>query len=205
MHTRLVITPHDGKNIELLARCVASVKESGIEHLVVRCGSDWELQMYELRNSADYVAWVDADDIVYPGALQAAFNLAEETQAGLVYTNEAQIDKDDKILRVNSGKKTLFDLASHPRSIHHLSVTKKNSITDRILPVFEQTKCPLDWAMRVDAAVNCGLAHLDMIGYGWRSHGNQITDSREFQSHMIKELPAMRRIFREWVTGYKQP
>ena len=112
---RIVITPWYGKNEEFLNRCKDSVAESGIEHRVVRCGSDWELQMYELRNEADYVAWVDADDIVYPGALQAAFNLVEETQVGLVYTDEAQIDKDDKILLVNKGKKTLFDLASHPK------------------------------------------------------------------------------------------
>ncbi len=126
---RIVITPWGGKHEALLEECKASVAESGIEHLIVRCGSDWELCMYELRNSADYVAWVDADDLVYPDALIKSFELAEQTQAGLIYTDERLIDDKGIEFCKIEGVCSLFDICSKPTLAHHLSVTKKNSIT----------------------------------------------------------------------------
>jgi hypothetical protein len=167
----LVLTPWDGNNEHLLERCISSVKTSGIEHRIIECGLDWELIMYSMRNDADYIAWVDADDIVYPGAAEEAFRTIEKYNVGLVYTDECRIDESDRRLKIStSGPKTMWDLVSHPTCVHKLTVTKKNTITDRVLTVHKETKCPLDWAMRVDAAINNGMSHVPIMGYGWRVH-----------------------------------
>lgn len=205
MPSRLVITPWDGNNQHFLDRCKQSVCESGIEHRVVRCGTDWEQVMFSMRDDADGVAWVDADDIVFPGVLTKAFDLLESLPVGLVYTDECRIDETDAVLRVSSsGEKSLWDLASHPRSIHHLTVTKKHAISERPLLLYQEIGVPLDWAMKVDAGANLGIAHLSMMGYGWRIHDTQITANPALEYRIQKSIQPARNHFREWVTGVKQ-
>jgi hypothetical protein len=202
---RLVITPWDGKNANLLDRCVESVKESGIEHRVVQCGPEWELTMYSMRNDADAIAWVDADDIVYPGAIVLAFDMLEQHDVGLAYTNECRIDLNDKqTYSFTTIPRTTWDLASHPGSVHHLTVTRKDTITDRVLEVHKRTRTPLDWAMRVDAAAHRGMVHVPILGYGWREHPTQITANPKCQLEMRESIPQARNSFREWITGIKQ-
>lgn len=205
MLSRLVITPWDGKNKEFLDRCITSVKESGVEHCVVECGKDWQLTMYSMRNDADSVAWVDADDIVYPGALIQSFEMIENNDVGLVYTDECRIDRDDRNLGIStSGQKTLWDLASHPSCVHHLVVTKKNTITERVLDIHNRTEIPLDWAMKVDSAARHGMKHVPILGYGWRVHSTQITAGAELHNRIRVTLQEARNEFREWVTGIRQ-
>lgn len=201
---RIVITPWGGKHEHYLEECKASVVESGIEHLVVRCGTDWELRMFELRNEADYVAWVDADDIVYPGALQAAFELAESSQKGLVYTDEALIDSKSVEFARSTGDAKLFDIVMKPTMAHHLSLTKKNSVTERVVELHATTKVPLDWAMRVDAAINAGYVRLPIIGYGYRYHGEQIVGTPAFHNEFHSKSKEITTAFRKWAwpTGF---
>lgn len=193
-----MITPWGGKHEKYLELCKESVAESGVEHLVVRCGPDWELRMYELRNEADYIAWVDADDIVYPGAILSSFALAEKEEVGLVYTDEVMIDKDGKEFCRIEGDCKLFDIVMRPTVAHHLSITKKNSITPRVLDIFEKTKCPLDWAMRVDAAINAGYKRCPMLGYGYRWHGDQIISNKDFHMHFGNNFRETTKAFRDW-------
>ncbi len=205
MPSRLVITPWDGKNESFLDRCKESVAESGIEHRIVKCGSEWSRTMFTMRNDADAIAWVDADDIVYPGALIKSFETLEQNDVGLVHTDECRIDINDKQINIStSGPKTLWDLASHPGCIHHLVVTKKNSITDRALEIFNEIGVPLDWIMKVDAGANHGIKHVPILGYGWRIHSTQITSTTERHLLVKDNLQIARNYFREWVTGIKQ-
>lgn len=197
--TRLVITPWDGKHDDLLEECKASVAESGVEHRVVRCGTDWQEIMFGMRNDADTIAWVDCDDIVYPGAVVAAMDLLEKSGVGLVYTDEALIDRYGKTHQMAAGERTLHALASHPMPVHHLTVTRRHSIGGRALMAHRKHGILLDWAMKVDAAANGGMKHLPMLGYGWRLHGDQMTSNREFQQKLNDNLPAHRAILREWV------
>lgn len=205
MSSRLVITPWDGKDRELLDRCIESVAKSGVEHRVVECGPEWLYVMFEMRNDADAIAWVDADDIVYSGALTLAFDTIEQNNVGLVYTDECRIDINDKQLNIStSGEKKLWDLVSHPGCVHHLTVTKKNSITERALEAHKITNTALDWAMRVDAGVSMGMKHVPILGYGWRYRPGQITSTAKNQEILRNSIQPSREIFREWLTGLKQ-
>jgi len=205
MTSRLVITPWDGKNQNFLDRCKESVAESGVEHRIVRCGPEWSVTMFSMRNDADAIAWVDADDIVYPGALIQSFETLEQNNVGLVHTDECRIDVNDKQMSIStSGTKSLWDLASHPGCVHHLVVTKKNTITERALEVYNELKIPLDWAMKVDAGARYGIKHVPILGYGWRIHATQITSTSARHLLMRDSLQSARNYFREWVTGIKQ-
>jgi hypothetical protein len=200
---RIVITPWDGKNPELLKQCKDSVRESGIPHLIVRCGPDWEQKMFNVRDMADYVAWVDSDDIVYPGALQAAFELAEKTQAGLIYSDELHIDINGDEIGRTEGECALMHMITSPQAVHHLTVTKKGSISNRVIEVYNKSGCPIDWAMRIAAATHSGAVHLPMLAYGWRHHGNQITANESFHEDLKYRIKPAADIFRQWVLDYE--
>jgi hypothetical protein len=161
--------------------------------------------MFGMRDDADFIAWVDADDIVYPGALISSFDAIEEHNVGLVYTDECRIDINSQQLNIStSGQKTMWDLVSHPGCIHHLTVTKKGAITTRALDAYCRRNAPLDWAMRVDAGVSCGIWHNPVLGYGWRYRPGQITSDRDHQQSLRNSIPPARQLFREWLTGIKQ-
>jgi hypothetical protein len=208
--SRIVLTPWDGQNEDLLERCKESVKESGIEHVVIRCDKDWQVRIFELRDCADMVATVDADDIVYPNALKSSFDLLESSGVALVHTDEVRIDMNDRVVSCTAcGDQTPFDIASSPTAVHHLVVTRKGAMTDRPLKAYSTVGVLLDWAMRVEAASKSGKFHgimrNPMFGYGWRLRGNQITESRQFHDNITENIQLYRRLFREWITGANQP
>lgn len=199
-NTRLVVTLWDGKHEHFHEMCKASVKESRVDHLVVRAGDDWQVVLHSLRNEADLIAWVDADDIVYPGAINKALDLLESTNAGLVYTDEAMIDGNGTILQESGPKaRTLFDLASHPNAVHHLHCTRKYAISNRPLDIHFRLGAMVDWSMKVDAAANAGMAHIPEVGYGWRLHGEQITSKPGFQREYQAKIQPIRQELRSWV------
>jgi hypothetical protein len=208
--SRIVLTPWDGQHEDLLERCKESVKESGVEQVVIRCGLEWQEKLFELRNCADMVATVDADDIVYPGALKSSFDLLESSGVALVHTDEVRVDMNDRVVACTAcGDQTAFDIASSPTAVHHLVVMRKGSITSRPLDVYNTTGVLLDWAMRVEAVSKSGefsgLKRNPIFGYAWRVRDKQITESRDFHNTMTQNIQRYRRIFREWVTGAKQP
>lgn len=208
--SRIVLTPWDGNDEDLLERCKESVKESGIEHVIIRCDREWQVKIFELRNCADMVATVDADDIVYPGALKSSFDLLESSGVALVHTDEVRVNMDDRIMSCTScGDQTPFDIASNPTAVHHLVVTRKGSISERPMLAYGTIGVLLDWAMRVDAVSKSGefsgVMRNPMFGYGWRIRKNQITTSDEFHANFTENIQLYRRLFREWITGANQP
>lgn len=198
----LVVTPWSGRpeREHWLELCKESVKASGFPHLIVRCGIDWETRMFDLRNEAPYIAWVDDDDLVYPGALSRCLDALESNPSiGLAYTDEVYIDEAGVPTGSNKGPKSLMDLTTHPRAVHHLAVTRQYSVDDVPLRVFNRIgqPCPLDWLIRVRAGAQHGMIYVGGTqGYGWRIHKNQMSKSPRyhgvFADHLNKLCPAIR-------------
>ncbi len=206
----LVITPWSGRKGRegWLELCKDSVKESGFPHLVVQCGPDWETRMFALRNEAPYIAWVDDDDIVYPGSLRKCFDALESNPSiGLAYTDEVYIDTEGTEFGVNKGKKSLIDLITHPRGVHHLAVTRKNSVDEAPLRVFTRMgqPCPLDWLIRVRSGAQHGMIHVSGVkGYGWRVHKDQMSKSTRYHGVFANHLSKLRPVVRSWIEPTSQ-
>jgi hypothetical protein len=202
-----VVTPWDGKHEDLLSQCLKSTQASKIPHLVIRCGQDWENKIFELRDVADVVLWVDADDVVYEDAIERCIYALENSDVGVAYTDEAVIDIAGTVLKTNTGPRSLLDIASHPNCVHHLVATRAHTIDLEPLKVFEayadfnapNRGCPLDWLMRARSACRYGLVHVPMVGYGWRRRPEQISSDRGFASHFATVLPQVRQHVRSWI------
>lgn len=201
----LVVTPWSGKpgRKPWLEICKESVKQSGFPHLIVPCGSDWETRMFDLRNEAPYIAWVDDDDFVYPGTLQKCFEALENNPTiGLAYTDEVYVDGEGKEFGSNKGQKSMIDLTSHPRGVHHLAVTRQHSVDETPLRIFHKIgqPCPLDWLIRVRAGTQHGMVHVGGVkGYGWRTHSGQMSKSPCYHGVFADHLNKLRPVIRSWI------
>jgi hypothetical protein len=205
----LVVTPWSGKKDRepFLEICKASVKESGFDHLVLRCGADWETVIYDLRNEAEYVAWVDDDDFVYPGAIQRCYDALEaHPNLGLAYTDENYVDPSGNVKGSNNGKKELLDLTAHPRSVHHLAVTRRFSVDNEPRKIFDRIgqPCPLDWLVRVRAGAQHGMIHVAGPGYAWRIHATQMSKSIRYHGVFNENLKKLKAVCKSWIEPTSQ-
>ncbi len=200
----LVVTPWSGRKDResFLEICKVSVKESGFDHLVLRCGIDWETVIYDLRNEAEYIAWVDDDDFVYPGAIQKCYEALEANpNLGLAYTDESYVDLDGNVKGSNNGMKTLMNLAAHPRNVHHLAVTRRFSVDNEPRRIFDKIgqPCPLDWLIRVRAGAQHGMIHVAGPGYAWRIHPSQMSKSSRYHGVFNENLNKLKVVCSSWI------
>lgn len=201
------MTPWDGRREDLLSLCLKSTAPSRIPHLVIRCGHDWEERIFELRDIADVVLWVDADDVVYEDALERCVHALENSDVGVAYTDEAIIDVNGNVEDVLGGDRSIIDMTSHPSCVHHLIATRYGTIDTEPLKLFKaygdftqpNRGCPLDWLMRARSAARYGMVRVPMVGYGWRKTPGQITSDPHFNDHFAKVLPQVRDHVRRWI------
>lgn len=135
-----------------------------------------------------YIAIVDPDDYLEPGIITECVEILEKTDHLMVYTNEAIVDVNGKILEVRTPRA--------PYLAHHLSVVRTEAIKD-FLPEMEK------YPMRNEAALKAWLLqkgtffHLDKVGYYWRQHPNQsIRDKKSEQ--IIKGKYNYRKLLEEY-------
>jgi hypothetical protein len=198
---RLVITPWDGRNPVLLEECRQSVKASTYaEHRVVKCGPEWQRTMFRMRNDADMVAWVDGDDVVYGDAIERCFDELERSTVGVAFTDEAIIAVDGRRIRLNEGPRTLENLAAGPAGVHHLVVTRAETIDEEVLALWAKYPAvPLDWLMRARSGLRYGIKRVPMVGYGYRRHPGQMTAGTEFSRQMGRAMAPVSRVLRTWI------
>jgi hypothetical protein len=204
--TKAVLTIWPGRNEHLLEQCRASVAQDlpeGVEHVVVRDGKDWCLTMWEYHNVADLVAWVDYDDIVYPGALRHCFEALEANPTiGLAYTSERRVDlSNGRTISENKGRKSVIDLVSHPRIVHHLAVTRSSCVDRRPLELYKSAgpPCPMDWLIRARAGAQHGMIYVPMIGYEWRTHSDQVSVTPQYINQFQDNLRKIRKTTIPWI------
>lgn len=169
---RAVVTLVRKSGEPYLDECIASIRMANVPHIMIECGSEWGEVLYEMRNVADSVAWVDSDDYVYPDVLLKAFEAMENSTVGVVYTDEAiLIDNEVKYFR--EGDYSISELLQRPFTIHHLTLTRRNTISDRALKCIKQMKTMYDWPMRIEAALHSGVLRVPEVGYVWRRYPTQ--------------------------------
>ncbi len=182
---RAVVTLVRETGEPFLDECVESVRKANVPHIIVECGKDWGQMLYKLRNVADAVAWVDSDDYIFPDVMNKAFEVMESTNVGVVYTDETVIS-DGKILYNRRGDYTLNDLRNRAFTIHHLAITRRNTIGERAKKCIDQMKTMYDWPMRIDAMIHSGAQRVPEIGYAWRRYKGQDSHSNPHLGESMK-------------------
>lgn len=195
-----VLTPTRNLWPAWLEECRASVAASlpASRHVVVHCLPEEYVALRTTPQATEYVAWVDDDDRVMPGAIQACVDAMESTGVGVAFTYEARIDQaGDRLGAVDTRRRTLRDVAMHPRGMHHLTVLRSRLIAPEVIEHAHRIGLGVDWLVRAYLALKHGVVHVPVVGYEWRQHGEQ--DSARVADEYAAAMPALRDVTNRWL------
>lgn len=151
---------------------------------------------------AEYVAWVDDDDRVLPGALDAAVRALDATGAAIAFTFERQVNAKGEPLpwRAQKHQHSKMDVAMHPRSLHHLTVLRASALDDEVYRHAARIGVGIDWLIRAWCTLKHSAVVIPQVGYEWRQHAGQDTRNAEWTRTFEAAMPELRRVTRSWMT-----
>ena len=170
---------------------------------VIHKTSDFQRGRWEstAHNDAQYVAWVDDDDRVLPGALDTAVRALDQTGAAIAFTYERQITVDGAQLPFKALRQmTRRDIAMHPRSLHHLTVVRTSCLHDEVYQQAVRIGTGLDWLIRAWCTLKHDAVLVPEVGYEWRQHAGQDTRDPAWTEAFEAAMPELRRVTRSWMT-----
>lgn len=177
---------------------VAAALPTGGRHEVVPCLPSEYADLRTAMPPTEYLAWVDDDDRVVPGAIHACINALRRSGAALAFTHEARIDASGaRVGGVDTRPRTLRDIAMHPRMSHHLTVMRPRLIAPEVLRHAQRIGLGIDWLIRAYLALNHGVVQVPVVGYEWRQHGEQ--DSARTADQYAAAMPALREVTNGWL------
>lgn len=155
--------------------------------------------------SAPYVAVVDPDDVVMPGAFQACIDALEaDSNLRCAYTREVVI-QEDGLLIAKFGESEYRCFENTPEealNIHHLAVYRRSALPD--LSFLERYPVAERFALHAALWAPDTFRFVNMIGYKWRRHRNQSTANHrrffktpEAERIMVKARDVRRRRVRK--------
>ena len=188
-----VITHTTFRNLEWLERCKRSVAAGlppGAVHKIIDCrGKNWaHRRLYDTLDD-EFIAFVDDDDYIAPGALALCLKAIKETGLGTAFTNEVTVKPDETVIRYHNERKRYESIRVLPRAIHHLSVIRTSAIDIRSLDLHQKFEMGIDWFVRASAALVHGAVHVPINGYYWTIHENSTTSL--YHNRYIQNMPAM--------------
>jgi hypothetical protein len=154
---------------------------------------------WEALQIAEYVAFVDDDDLVEPWALDSCVKALDESGAGLAFTYEKRIDESGSTLSQDNRPLQLHDIFCHPRAAHHLSVLRRSSLEVKAIEAAENFGCGIDWFAKACATANLGAVQILKVGYQWRIHSGSYSQSTSEESSFKNNISKMRQLARTWV------
>lgn len=200
-----VVTLTRGGAPRWLGECTESVKAAlpAYGHHFVHQSDNFQRDRWEstVDAGAEYVAWVDDDDRVIPGALDRAVRALDETGAGIAFSYECQIGADGAQYPFKAPRqKTRRDVAMHPRSLHHLTVLRASCLDDEVYQHAARLGTGLDWLIRAWCTLKHDAVVVPLIGYEWRQHGGQDTRDPKWAHAFEAAMPEIRRVTKSWMT-----
>lgn len=201
-----VITMTRGDRPVWLAECLQSVLHTipkDARHLVHVGGHDFQVDRWNAARGTDseYIAWVDDDDMVLPGALQACMDALDATGAGAAFTAEDQLDANGRRIRLPIRRVNTRDIAMTPQAMHHLSMVRVSALHPDTMAHADRIGIGIDWLMRAGAALTRGAVQVPMTGYLWRRHDAQESSRTAWETAYQQAMPALREVTTLWGGG----
>lgn len=195
-----IVTHTQGKSPWARA-CIESVAlalpENAI-HQVIEMKRDYTRERWEALQSADYVGFVDDDDLVEPSAIAACMRALDKTGAGVAFTTQQVIDAAGRPLGLTRPAAVTIDIAMHPQSLHHFALIRRNALDDSALRAALEIGIGIDWLCTANAALKHGAVHVPAVGYRWRMYPTQDSDLKSEQFKAA--LPALRKVTCSWLS-----
>ncbi len=172
MSTLAIVTFTDGTRPTQLAQCTASIEvdlPSGATHHVIPVQglAYYAQQRVEAMALADYVCFVDDDDIIVNKSLSTTFAAIQSGNYAYAFTDEALTDTTGKVLHVRSGRRTYEQLTKMPWMFHHLSMYKTSIFSGKDLSYLNGRIGGVNFRFSQIAANEGNAIHVPFVGYNW--------------------------------------
>lgn len=183
---------------QLMQQTIESVRAQmpvGGTHFLLECRNreQFESARWQALQLAEYVAFVDDDDLVIGDSLQLCMQaLDENPDAGVAFTNQQLIDLNGQIIedpRHYQPDDVLFyrRIPEMPQLIHHLAMVRTSKVDPHCLSVSQSLGgIGVEWLLKGSAALDHGAVHVPMYGYQWRQHG-EAAHSTEWWSSLYND------------------
>lgn len=183
MRTTLV-TMTRGDRHQWFEPMLASVPP-GVVHQVITVPKntphlEWaEIRIQALRDaSTPFVALLDDDDVLHPGAVEWCEQALDESGAGVAFTLEDRIDELGNVIEApHEQQRFYFEARLFPRVIHHLALMRRELIPDDALQIERDHLFGFEWWIKARAAFAAGAVQVRRVGYSWRRRTGQASDA----------------------------
>jgi len=122
-----------------------------------------------------YVGYVDDDDLVEPGAVQACIDALEQhPEAVGAFTDEILINSAGETISQGFSTGREWTPKRHLGSlkfVHHLWIGRRESV-ERHRHIMRDMPIGAHWALTCLMALDGPWVHLPIVGYRWRIHSN---------------------------------
>lgn len=176
--------------MEQMLQSVGKLPEGATHHFIYCEPHEYEQKRWECRNLADYLCFVDDDDVLINDSLNRCWaECLMNPEVGVVFTAQQFINshnhviEDDLMGSHGCASITYEDVTRHSQAIHHLAIIRTSSIHHDCLPLALTAQAGIDWMMKGSAAVIDGALHLPFYGYQWRQHAQSQSKSLEWLSN----------------------
>ena len=121
---------------------------------------------------ADYVTFMDHDDVLEPDAVYHLLQTAKQTAADFIYSDEAATDENiGSIAEVKARPAFSYDYyLSHPYFVHMLCVRRTLAYQIGGWDETMAISADVDFVLRILERANA-VAHAPRVLYRWRTHG----------------------------------
>ena len=200
-----VVTLTSRQRPKWFEQCRQSVLEAlpeNAEHVVVFCPrpSMVESARWESLSLADYVAFVDDDDLVINNSLNKLLFALETTNCGIAFTDEQRIDETGNIVCLEPVRKRVSynDVAISVLGCHHLAMLKTAAVPKHLWQVALEFGGGIEWLIKASTALTNGAVRLPMQGYQWRQHSKALHLTEAWKTPFVKALPQVHRFLKSY-------
>lgn len=136
-------------------------------------------------SSGDYIAFMDNDDTLEPRALEMLAVLFHTEKAQIVYTNEKQIDENNKVLLETRKPDWSLDMLLRGQYINHL-VGYDAEFLKGLMPIKEEYGGSWDYDLLLRAYERKPIVkHHTAMLYNWRQHPGQ--HGKKFFQYVVQD------------------
>lgn len=201
-----VVTLTRNARPEWFELCKASVLQAlplEAEHIVVQCPSyeDVEVARWEALKLAEYIAFVDDDDLVINDSINKLLKAIEQTGCGVAFTDEQRVDANGKPHDANRpvrSRVTYMDIATGVLGCHHLAVVRTSAVPPEAWIEAQKIGAGIDWLINATAALTHGAVRVPIYGYQWRHHGGSFHMTTEWKTSFNAGMPTLRKFLRSY-------
>ena len=173
--------------MEQMFQSIGKLPAGAVHHFIYCEPHNYEQKRWECLSLADYVCFVDDDDVVINDSINKCWaECLHEPEAGVVFTAQQFISAHNHIIEDEvmgshgCASVTYEDVTKHSQAIHHLAIIRSAAVHPRCLDLALIAQSGIDWLMKGSAAVSHGALHLPFYGYQWRQHTSSQSKSDEW-------------------------